>query len=415
MEFGVFYLVLAGIIGFIMACGVGANDVANAIGTSVGAKAITIRNAIIIAAIFESLGALLAGGEVTNTIRNQIINPELLQGRGHLLVYGMMASSLSAGSWLIIASYKGWPVSTTHTLIGAILGFGVFAIGPSAVYWYQVLEIFLSWVITPFIAGLIAYILFITIQFTILNRRRPLYHAKRFLPFYVAFAAMVICYSTVTKGLNHLGYDLNMLTEVMASIIFGALVLLVSFLLLLKVEIPVDEQIQYDYHQVERYFGVLMIFTACSMAFAHGSNDVANAIGPLAAVVDVVQGTGNVMPIWILLVGASGIVVGLVAYGYKIIATIGESITVLTPSRGFAAEISAAATVMLASAIGLPVSTTQTLIGAILGVGFAGGIGAINLTVVRKIFLSWSVTLPAGALMSVIFFYLMRAVFSAFI
>ncbi len=417
MEFSTIYLVLAGCIGLIMAFGVGANDVANAIGTSVGAKALTIRQAIVVAAIFESLGAMLAGGEVTNTIRSQIINPVFLEGHQELLVYGMMASSLSAGAWLLIASHKGWPVSTTHSIIGAIIGFGAITIGVNAIYWGKVIEIMSSWVLTPIIAGFCSYFIFYTIQLTILNKKRPLYYAKVFLPMYVGFAALVVSFSTVTKGLYHLGIEWSCLQEILFSILFSAGMVVVSIIMLRRIEYPKEEQILYDFKQVEKAFGILMIFTACSMAYAHGSNDVANAIGPLAAVVDVVANSSNPgtsIPIWILLVGAVGIVLGLVCYGYKIIATIGKSITVLTPSRGFAAEISAASTVVMASATGLPVSTTQTLVGAILGVGLAGGIGAINLTVIRKIFMSWFITLPAGALMAVIFYYLLRLGFSFF-
>ncbi|NQY41797.1 MAG: inorganic phosphate transporter [Legionellales bacterium] len=414
MEFGTYYLIFAGVIGFVMACGVGANDVANAIGTSVGAKALSIRQAIIIASIFEGLGAMLAGGEVTSTIRSQIIDPSFIEGNQEMLIHGMLAASLSAGIWLLIASYKGWPVSTTHTLIGAIIGFGSFTLGIDAISWGTIVDIVLSWVVTPVIAGIIAYIVFYTIQVTILNRRNPLKYAKKFLPFYVGTSSMITIYITVSKGMNHLGIDLVELYEIILTLILSSLITFISLLMLKKIPVPHDDEVPYDYRRVEKYFGILMILTACSMAFAHGANDVANAIGPLAVVVDLVHGipSHHTMPFWILLVGAMGIIVGLVTYGYKIIITIGENITVLTPSRGFSAEISAASTVIIASSIGLPVSTTQTLVGAILGGGLAGGIGAINLNVIRNIFFSWLITLPAGAVISIVLYYIVSHIFN---
>ena len=414
MEFGTYYLIFAGVFGFVMACGVGANDVANAIGTSVGAKALSIRQAIIIASIFEGLGAMLAGGEVTSTIRSQIIDPSFIEGNQEMLIHVMLAASLSAGIWLLIASYKGWPVSTTHTLIGAIIGFGSFTLGIDAISWGTIVDIVLSWVVTPVIAGIIAYIVFYTIQVTILNRRNPLKYAKKFLPFYVGTSSMITIYITVSKGMNHLGIDLVELYEIILTLILSSLITFISLLMLKKIPVPHDDEVPYDYRRVEKYFGILMILTACSMAFAHGANDVANAIGPLAVVVDLVHGipSHHTMPFWILLVGAMGIIVGLVTYGYKIIITIGENITVLTPSRGFSAEISAASTVIIASSIGLPVSTTQTLVGAILGGGLAGGIGAINLNVIRNIFFSWLITLPAGAVISIVLYYIVSHIFN---
>lgn len=406
MDIGSTYLLLAGIVGFTMAFGVGANDAANAIGTAVGAKAITLRNAIIIAAIFESLGAILAGGEVTNTIRNQIIQPSNTSQLQ--MIYGMLSASLSAGAWLLIASKKGWPVSTTHSLIGAIIGFGVVAIGIDAIYWHRVVDIAMSWVVAPIIAGVVAYAIFLSIQKNILNKPNPLSQARNFLPMYVSVAAFVLGYFTLTKSLKHLGLSLSGLGVFFSAALFAGVIFLLAFFLLHRIDKP-RYNLYLEHALVEKYFGVLMIFTACAMAFAHGSNDVANAIGPLAAIADAVnnQAQPNVLPWWIIIIGISGIVAGLVTYGYKIIATIGKNITDLTPSRGFAAEISAASTVLMASMVGLPVSTTQTLVGAILGVGLAKGITAINLKVVRQIFFSWFITLPVGAIICIVCYYLM--------
>ena len=413
MEHANLYLHLAIGFAFFMAWGVGANDVANAMGTSVGSKAIKFWQAIVIAAIFEAAGSMLAGGQVTQTIRNQIIDPS--QVSHHSLVLGMLAALLSAGTWLIIASYKGWPVSTTHTIIGAIVGFGLVELGPSHIEWGQMTHIFLSWILTPVISGCIAFLLFRSVQLLIFDAPRPIHNAKRYIPGYIFFVTMVLSLVTVFKGLKHLNLDINWLegTAIAAAIsIFTSLI----GLQLLK-NIPTDAQFD-DIHQeinlLEKIFGILMIFTACSMAFAHGSNDVANAIGPLAAIYSLVHATNGVassspLPSWILGVGAAGIVLGLSTYGYRVIATIGKNITELTPSRGFAAELATACTVVVASASGLPISTTQTLVGGVLGVGLARGIGALDLNVIRNIFLSWVITLPAGAAICIIYFNILKA------
>jgi len=299
------YITLAAVFGIFMAWGIGANDVANAMATSVGSKAITIKQAIIIAAIFEFLGAYLAGGQVTKTIRKGIVDLNAFEGNPDLLIWGMLAALLAAGTWLLIASMKGWPVSTTHSIVGAVIGFAAVGVSVDAVSWDKVGTIVMSWVVSPVLAGIIA--------------------------------------------------------------------------------------------------------------FADGSNDVANAVGPMAAVISVAQSgelaSKSSLPSWVLLVGAIGIVIGLATLGYKVMRTVGKNITELTPTRGFSAEIGAASTVVLASYTGLPISTTQTLVGAILGVGLARGIAAIDLRVVSNIFMSWVVTLPAGAFLSILFFYTLKGIF----
>ncbi|MCL4108036.1 UNVERIFIED_CONTAM: hypothetical protein GTU68_017064 [Idotea baltica] len=324
-----------------MAWGIGANDVANAMATSVGSKAITIKQAIIIAAIFEFLGAYLAGGQVTATIRKGIVDLNAFEGNPDLLIWGMLAALLAAGTWLLIASMRGWPVSTTHSIVGAVIGFAAVGVSIDAVSWDKVGTIVMSWVVSPVLAGAIAFGVFMSIQKLVLNTETPLNN--------------------------------------------------------------------------EKIFAVLMVFTAAAMAFAHGSNDVANAVGPMAAVISVAQSgelaSKSDLPSWVLLVGAVGIVIGLATLGYKVMATVGENITELTPTRGFSAEIGAASTVVLASYTGLPISTTQTLVGAILGVGLARGIAAIDLRVVGNIFMSWVITLPAGAILSIIFFYILKTIF----
>jgi len=416
MDHNLTLLITACLFGFIMSWGIGANDVANIMGTSVGSKAITIKQAILIAAIFEFAGAFLAGGQVTDTIRSKIIDTSMLAMDPDILVYGMMSSLLAAGLWLGFASHYGLPVSTTHSIIGAILGFGVIAVGTDSIYWGQVLRIILSWFVTPFIAGVFANLVFRSIQHFIMHANDPLSRAKRILPFYVFIVAIIVCLVTLTKGLKHLGLDLSLTQTVMIILTISVLVVLISRILIRRITPTKTQAIKYDYESVEKAFATLMIFTASAMAFAHGSNDVANAIGPLSAIVDVIQSGGQIhqhvqIPNWVLYLGATGIVLGLATYGYRVMQTIGVNITDLTPTRGFAAEFSTATTVLVASALGLPVSTTQTLVGAILGIGLARGFGALNLQVVRNIVLSWLITLPTGAGLSVLIFYALRYVF----
>ena len=346
-NYGTTLVLVAALFGFLMAWGIGANDVANAMGTSVGTKSLTIRQAIIIAMIFEFAGAYLAGGEVTATIRSGIIDSNAFVDSPDLLVLGMIASLLAAGAWLILASYFGWPVSTTHSIIGAIVGFAVVSIGPEAVQWNKFGGIVGSWVITPAISGVIAYFMFISVQKLIFNTDDSKMH----------------------------------------------------------------------FANVEKVFGILMVITACAMAFAHGSNDVANAIGPLSAVASIVASGGEIsgqaaIAWWILPLGGIGIVIGLATMGEKVMATVGTGITHLTPSRGFAAQLATAATVVIASGTGLPISTTQTLVGAVMGVGLARGIAALNLGVLRNIVVSWVITLPAGAILAIGIFYVLQACFS---
>ena len=412
MEDQTILLVLAGVFGLYMAWGIGANDVANAMATSIGSGALTIKQALIVAAIFEFAGAVLAGGAVTSTIRQEIVNASYVVGEPELLIYGMLAALLSAGTWLSAASYMGWPVSTTHSIVGAIVGFAVVALGIDAVEWAQVGKIVASWVVSPLFAGIIAFFIFKSIQWLILIRPDPLVRARRYAPLYIFVTVTLITLVTMFKGLSHIGLALTTLECYLVAFVFGAVVALIGRWFIMR--IPVDEKAKRSFHfaTVERVFGVLMVITACSMAFAHGSNDVANAIGPVAAVVSIAQ-TGVVgqdapVPIWILLLGGAGIVIGLGTFGRHVIATVGARITALTPTRGFSAELAAAFTIVFASGTGMPVSTTQTLVGAVLGVGMARGMTAINLTVVGRIFVSWIVTVPAGALLSIIFFYLLK-------
>jgi PiT family inorganic phosphate transporter len=403
-----------------MAWGIGANDVANAMGTSVGAKALTLKQAIFVAMIFEFLGAYLAGGEVTATIRKGIIDPDVMSAEPQLMIYGMLSALLAAGTWLMIASVNGWPVSTTHSIVGAIVGFAAVGISVDAVHWGKVGTIVASWVVSPVLAGTISFGLFISVKTIILDSEDPFQRAKKYIPIYMWMVGFMISMVTLLKGLKHVDLDLDLglgsdfANAIPISFGVGLLVAALGMILMRGIkDIPDDMN---RFASVERVFGVLMVFTACAMAFAHGSNDVANAVGPLAAIASTVQSGGEIVaksavPWWILMVGALGIVLGLATYGWRVILTVGSKITELTPSRGFAAELGASATVVIASGTGLPISTTHTLVGAVLGVGFARGIGALNLRVIGTIFVSWLVTLPAGAGLAILFFFLFKAIF----
>ena len=417
-NYGNVLIILAIIFGTFMAWGIGANDVANAMGTSVGSGAVTIKQAIIIAVIFEFAGAILAGGEVTATIRKGILDAALFTNEPHLLVYGMLASLLAAGMWLLIASSFGWPVSTTHSIVGAIVGFGAVGVGVDAVAWSKVFKIVISWIASPILAGVISFILFRSLQNLIIDTKHPFDNAKKYVPYYMFLVGFIVSLVTIFKGLKHVGVSFDTFTSYSLSIGVGLLVAIIGTFLIRNIHLDPDENKDFYYASMERVFGVLMIITAAAMAFAHGSNDVANAIGPLAAIYSVVESGGligakSALPIWILLVGGAGIVIGLITYGHKVIATIGTGITQLTPSRGFAATLAAAATVVIASGTGIPVSTTQVLVGAVLGVGLARGMAALDTRVINKIFLSWIVTLPAGAFMSILFFFALKGVFGA--
>lgn len=408
--------------GLFMAWGVGANDVANAMGTSVGSGAITFKQAIIIAVIFEFAGAVLAGGEVTATIRKGILDAALFTHNPHLLVYGMLASLLAAGTWLMIASSLGWPVSTTHSIVGAIVGFGAVGVGIDAVAWSKVVAIVLSWIVSPLLAGALAIVIFKSLQSLIIDTKNPLTNAKKYLPFYVFLVGFIIALVTLFKGfkyvesLKHISQDPSM--SLMIALMIGVLAAIIAVFIMRRIKIDPQDDEDFHFANMEKLFAVLMVITAAAMAFAHGSNDVANAIGPLAAVYSIVESGGDIasktaVPSWLLLVGGGGIVFGLATYGFKVIKTIGKKITELTPSRGFAAELAAATTVVVASSTGIPVSTTQVLVGAVLGVGIARGLAALDIRVVNKIFLSWVITLPAGALMSILFFFTLKGIFGA--
>jgi PiT family inorganic phosphate transporter len=416
-EYGFILIALAVVFGVYMTWGIGANDVANAMGTSVGSGAVTIKQAIIIAALFEFAGAFIAGGNVTKTIRKGIIDPSAVVNSPEILVFGMLAALLAAAIWLMIATSRGWPVSTTHSIVGAIIGFAVAGIGVDAVAWGKVSQIAASWVVSPLIGGIIAFVLMQSIRRLILDTEQPFESAKRWGPAYVFLVGFIISLVTLFKGLKHLNIELSVGMSFFVAMLFGLALAFIGWLMIRRVTVDSTADREFHYASVEKVFVPMMLFTACAMAFAHGSNDVANGIGPLAAVVSIVQSGGEVaqkaaLPLWILVLGGTGIVVGLATMGYRVMQTIGTNITELTPSRGYCATLAAAATVVLASRTGLPVSTTHIAVGAVIGVGLARGIGAIDLRVIGGIVVSWVVTLPAGGILAALIFFTLKGMFT---
>ena len=411
MDLSTIVLAIAAVAGLYMAWNIGANDVANAMGTSVGSGALTLRRAILVAAVFEFGGAMLVGGTVTETIRKGIVDVSTFGADPMIIATGMTCCLIAAALWLNIATYSGWPVSTTHSIVGAVVGFGFIAGGFEAVNWPVMGKIVASWVVSPLMGGLLGYMGFVFIKRRILNADRPLLALRGWGPIMIFPIFAILALSVLFKGLKPLNLDLTLGPALGIAILTGLLASLVSVPLLSRFTRGPSKDRHQHTDRAERVFLVLQVFTACFVAFAHGSNDVANAVGPMAAVFGATSGNLGAkvaVPHRILMIGAVGIVIGLATYGYKIMATVGKKITELTPSRGFAAEFGAATTIVLASKLGLPVSTTHTLVGAVVGVGFARGIGAINTKVVTGIIASWFITVPFTALLAAVLFLVAR-------
>lgn len=405
------FILLALAIGLFMAWNIGANDVANAMGTSVGSGALTLRQAVLVAAVFEFGGAVLVGGHVTSTIKGGILSPELFGDTPEIFMFGMAAALLGAAIWLLIATLFGLPVSTTHSIVGAVVGFGIITVGWGNVNWGTMASIVLSWVVSPLCGGLLAFLTFTFISRKIILADSPYDATVRWAPYLMAVVGFTLSLSILYKGLKNLNLDLPFTMAGPACLAIGG-ALGFSMRAWLKHR---HRPTGFSVVAVERLFAGLQVITACYVAFAHGANDVANAIGPLAGILQVYQdGTLAAkapVPIWILALGGIGIVAGLATYGYKVILTIGHQITSMTPTRGFSAEFGAATTVLAASRLGLPISTTHTLVGAVIGVGFARGLAALNLRVIRNIVTSWIITIPAAGLVSVIAFYALKSLF----
>ena len=466
MEYATPLIVLALVFGFYMAWNIGANDVANAMGTSVGSGALTFKQAVIIAAILEFAGAFFVGTHVSDTVRKGIVDPMMFEGDPQAFVLGMLSALLAAGLWLQIASSFGWPVSTTHSIVGAIIGFGVVYGGMSAVHWDKVGTIAASWVVSPLMSGTLSFLIFQIVLHKVFYKPDPVEAVRKFTPYMVFIVLMIMTLVMVFKGLKNLHLDLSLSSALMVSGGVGLVGAFASYLMLrnyrsdeseeeqqqarelyvaralqrstrhlLRARRAADPDIKSDidsllaktssvtdtsssranlgssrpeFRRTERIFIYLQILTACFIAFAHGANDVANAIGPLSAAVQTAQdglvAAKAAVPLWALLLGGTGIVIGLATYGWKVMETVGKRITELTPSRGFCAQFGAATTIVIASKMALPISTTHTLVGAVLGVGLARGIGAVNLTTVRDIAISWVITIPIGAALAIIIY-----------
>jgi PiT family inorganic phosphate transporter len=404
---------IAGGLALYMAWTIGANDVANAMGTSVGSGALSIRNAVIVAGLLEFCGAFFVGGHVTETVRNGILEVEVATAHPDLVLYGMLAALAAAATLLLGATRLGMPVSTTHAIVGAVVGFGAVGLSLDAVVWGKVLQIVASWLTSPLMGGALAFLIFHLVRRLILDHDRPMEAAKRVGPFFFFAVVFVISLVTLFKGLEHLNLDFDLPEALLLSALLGLAGALAGRFFVGRVERAEEREGTFDrFRNVERVFGVLVVLTACAIAFAHGSNDVANAIGPLAAVIQVAQGAelagkATVAP-WMLVVGGVGIVLGLATWGYRVMETVGRKITELTPSRAFAAQLAAALTIVLASRLGIPVSTTHILVGSVLGVGIARGIGALDVRVVGQILVSWVATLPVAAGLSIFFFYFFK-------
>ena len=336
VQYGSTLLTIALVIGFLMAFGIGANDVANTMATSVGTNAISVKKALIIAAVFEFAGAYLAGGEVTNTIKDNIIDTGAYQGMEIKLALGMISALFASGAWLIIASVFGWPVSTTHTIIGSLIGFALVTTDASSVHWSVIAGIFGSWIITPAISGLIAYLLFVAIQRTIFIRFHPFAKAKSMAPYFIALTFFILSIVTMQNGLKHVGIIISNAESLVLSLIIALVASVAGAIYLRYKKFPSKKERKTRYENVERVFTILLIITACAMAFAHGSNDVANAWRRSSRAVAEIVNTrkdGRVADAWLLSLGAFGIVLGLATLGYQVMKTIGTNITHLTPSR----------------------------------------------------------------------------------
>ncbi len=407
MDYSNFLLLFAIALCLFMTWGVGANDLANVMSTTMGSKAVTVKQAMIIAVIFEFAGAFLGGSGVTETIRDGIIDNSQLTQQPLVLIEGMLSVLIACSIWMNLASYLGLPVSITNALVGSIVGFGSIVLGPNAIHWSQVSHIAIGWITSPLISGVTAYFLFISIQQTIFVKSDPLEKAKQYIPVYLFLVGMMLSFITVFKGLHHFEIKLSLQQNLV--ITFGTSIIITALGLFFIARIPevATMRRRERFLHVEKYFAVLMAMTACAMVFAHGSNDVALAVGPLSIIYSLITtpaaplGAEN-YPVWIVLLGCVGVLTGLLMYGRKVIQTVGSSITALTPSRAFAATLAAAATVVVATSTGIPVSATQTLVGGVLGVGLARGIGALNLTVIRNIFMSWILTLPAASVLTIL-------------
>ncbi len=401
-----YYILIIGyIFGFYMAWNIGANDVANSMASAVGAKAITIRQAIFIAGILNIVGAVFIGSHVTNTIRKGIVSTEIMSDP-HVALIGALSALLAAALWVSFATWKSLPVSTTHSIVGAMIGFGIMAGGFAVINWAKLAAVVLSWVISPVFSLIIAFVMFKVIVKVILIQKESFVTALKMSPVFIGLTVFVVVLSFLFK--TPLGKKLSIETWP-ALLVASILAILFGYTGMLLIRRFVGRD---NGNGTEEVFRKIQIGTSCYVALAQGANDVANAIGPLAVIYFLVK-TGNVgaqvpVPVFLLLFGGVGIAAGIGMAGHRVMDTIGTKITTLTNTRGFSVDFAAASTVLLASKLGLPVSTTHAAVGGVLGVGLAGGIEAVNFGIVFKIMIYWILTVPVAAITSMVIFKILQ-------
>jgi len=399
----------ASAVAFYMAWSIGSNDVANSMATAVGAKAITFKQAVIIAGILNFIGAVFVGSHVSDTVRKGIITTTGIPN--NLLLLGFVASLLAASLWVTLSTWKSMPISTTHSIIGALMGFGLIAGGLSAVQWGQVLRVTASWILSPVAGCIIAFFIFKIIVRAIFAKDHPVKSAKVVGPIIFGFTAFLIVSSLFLKTSLSKNYDISDVESLGMALVSSIVVAIIGIFLLRKTK----ERGPEDYATVEGIFRKLQVGTSCYVAFAHGANDVANAIGPVAAIIPLANGLSigsqvNV-PTWLLALGGVGIAFGCMTWGRRVMQTVGKKITNLTNTRGFSVDFGAATTVLICSKMGLPISTSHTVVGAVIGVGLARGLEAVDLSVIKKIIISWGVTLPVASITSIGIFLLLKLIF----
>lgn len=400
------FLLIAGgasAIGFYMAWSIGANDVANSMATAVGAKAITFKQAVLIAGILNFVGAVFVGPHVAETIKGGIVKSDMIVDP-HVLLLGFIASLLAAAFWITLSTWKEMPISTTHSIIGALIGFGIIAGGFSSINWGKLGQVAASWIISPIAGFIIAFFVFKVIVKLIFAKEEPVKSAKIVGPLIIGVTAFLIASSLLLKtelskilGVSELSHVILISTSI------SMVVIILGILLLRNIEAKSVE----DYATVEGIFRRLQIITSCYVAFSHGANDVANAIAPVAAIVPLASGEMSLtaqIPPELLALGGIGIAVGCLTWGKRVMKTVGGRITTLTNTRGFSVDFGAATTVLIASKLGLPISTSHTVVGAVIGVGLARGLEAIDLSIIKKIIVSWLLTVPVAAATSAAIF-----------
>jgi PiT family inorganic phosphate transporter len=412
---GLITIIIAGIFAIATSWGVGAADLANVLSTSIGSKAIKVRTALFIAIIFEFSGAFFGGDHVSKTLSHGIINLAMIHDT-HLIVYAMLSISLAGASWMIIASSFGLPASITNAIVGALVGFGWFVFGVDAVSWSKIWHIGISWALSPIVSGIISYLIFAIIQRLILIRPHPDQYMKKYFPLYCFIVGLVLANMIGIKILDRFQLLEFSHAKLLISIAIAFLFVLIGLYLSHQQKPSGISDRHAAFAYVEKKFSILMLFTACAMVFAHGSNDVPISVAPFSIIVHTLadqfhQHLLTHLSGYTLSFGSISVILGLLFYGRKVIKTVGSGITTLTPSRAFAATIATACIVIFSTSAGIPISVTQTLVGGVLGVGLARGLGALNLNVVRNIFLSWFITIPATSLLSILYFYLIENIF----